>query len=102
MIIFQHLGAVLRGRLLRLLRAAGVARLGVDGAAVQVVGARGKHGVNVACSEPILSRYRKKEMTMKLGYSLGSAKVTKPNPLERPVSAFFMTTQSMTSPKRVK
>ena len=42
---------MLRGRLLRLLRAAGVARLGVDGAAVQVVGARGQHGVNVACTQ---------------------------------------------------
>ena len=102
MIIFQHLGAVLRGRLLRLLRAAGVARLRVDGAAVQVVGARCQHGVNVACGESIQSRYRKKAMIKKLSYSLGSAKVTKPNPLERPVSAFFMTTQSMTSPKRVK
>lgn len=32
----------------------------------------------------------------------GSAKVTKPNPLDRPDSAFFMTTQSITSPYREK
>jgi len=29
---------------------------------------------------------------------LGSEKVTKPNPLERPESVFFITTQSTTSP----
>lgn len=32
----------------------------------------------------------------------GSAKVTKPNPLDLPDSAFFMTTQSITSPYREK
>ena len=39
---------MLRSRLLGLLQAARVARLGVDGAAVQVVRAGGDHGINVA------------------------------------------------------
>lgn len=33
---------------------------------------------------------------------VGSAKVMKPKPLDRPVSGFFMTTQSTTSPYRLK
>lgn len=32
----------------------------------------------------------------------GSANVTKPKPLDRPLSLFFITTQSITSPKRPK
>jgi hypothetical protein len=41
------------------------------------------------------------QLWMTLSMLAGSLKVTKPKPRDRPVSAFFITTQSITSPNLV-